>query len=137
MVSHFGICFDVELVELSDENLILRKLKGWKDLCFAKGRSTGVDKLIEISESQEHQSPLSSLKFAVVHYIRSIMLLETYGKDLQTGGAGKQIELCYRVQCCQIEEKEFTRLFSKSHENLVRIWLRDKPDGSRTNRISN
>ncbi|KAG2183085.1 hypothetical protein INT44_006066 [Umbelopsis vinacea] len=130
MVSHFGVCFDVQLVEGSDASSVLKILKGWKDLSFAKGRSIGVDRLMEMAESQEKQSSIP-LKLAIVHYIRSIILVETYGKDSQTGGAGRQIERCYRLQCCQIEEKEFLRLFSKDNENLVRIWLRDKPDGDR------
>ncbi|KAG2183084.1 hypothetical protein INT44_006065 [Umbelopsis vinacea] len=135
MVSHFGVCFDVQLVEGSDASSVLKILNGWKDLSFAKGRSIGVERLIEMAESQEKQSS-APLKLAIVHYIRSIMLVETYGKDFQTGGAGRQIERCYRLQCCQIEEREFSRLFSKDDENLVRIWLYDKPDGVRASTIS-
>jgi ankyrin repeat protein len=74
----------------------------------AKDRSIGVEQLIEMAERQETQNS-APLKLAIVHYIRSIMLLETYGKDLQTGGAGRHIERRHRLQCCQIEEKEFTR----------------------------
>jgi hypothetical protein len=135
MVSHFGISFDVQLVKESEANLVLKKLKGWKDLNFAKNRSIGVGELIEMAESQETQSSVS-VKFAIVHYIRSIMLVETYDKDLQTGGAGRQIERCHRLQCCQIEEREFTRLFEEDGTKLERIWLRDKPDGVGANMIT-
>jgi hypothetical protein len=129
MVSHFGICFDVQLVEGSDASLVLQKLKGWKDLSFAKGRSIGVQELIEMAESEKKPSS-ASMQFAIVHYIRSIMLVETYDKDLQTGGAGRHIQRCHRLQCCQIEEKEFTRLFKEDGTKLERIWLRDKPEGA-------
>jgi hypothetical protein len=135
MVSHFGICFDVELVEVSNNCPVWQKLKGWKDLSFAKDRSMGVDNLLEMAESQNSQRS-ASLKFAIVHYIRSIMLVEIYDKDLQTGGVGRQIERCHRLQCCQIEEREFTRLFTENDANLVRIWLRDKPGGVRANSAS-
>lgn len=129
MVSHFGICFDVQLVEGSAANLVLQKLKGWKDLSFARGRSVGVKELVEMAESEEKSSP-ASMQFAIVHYIRSIMLIEIYDQDLQTGSAGRQIQRCHRLQCCQIEEKEFTRLFKEDDTKLVRIWLRDRPEGA-------
>jgi hypothetical protein len=128
MVSHFGICFDVQLVKLSEASQLLRKLEVWKDRNFAKGRSLGVSKLIKMAERPENQNS-SSMKIAIVHYIRSILLVESYAEDFQTGGDGRPIKCCHRLQCCQIEEIEFSRLFDEDRKKLERIWLRDMPDG--------
>ncbi|KAI9289117.1 ankyrin repeat-containing domain protein [Umbelopsis sp. AD052] len=130
MVSHFGICIDVKLEEGPRASLILQKLKGWKDLSFANGRSLGENQLIQRAESPENKKSVFT-KLAIVHCIRSIMLLQSYDKELQKSGGGRIIECYHRLQCCQIEEMEFTRLFAEDREGLVRIWLRDMPSGSK------
>jgi hypothetical protein len=56
------------------------------------------------------------MQLAIVHDLRSLILVEIHDKDLQTGG-GLPINLCYRLQCCQIEEIEFKM-----------VWLGDPPD---------
>jgi hypothetical protein len=56
------------------------------------------------------------------------VLAEGYDADGQTG-ARRPIRLCYRLQCCQIEENEFERLFNKTNAKLENIWLGDKPNG--------
>jgi hypothetical protein len=125
-VSHFGICFEVELVRESNAKKILQKLKSWRLLNFAKGRSLGIEDLIAAMESREHQG--LPVELAIMHDIRSLILVQTYNAEWQAGG-GKPIRLCYRIQCCQIEEVEFKRLFGKTGASkFERIWLGDKPD---------
>ena len=121
IVSHFGICFEVQLVKGEDANRLLKKLKVWSEFSFAKGRFSGVEELINAGEQSEHQNS-SSVEIAIVHDIRSLILVQVYGYDMQTGG-GKPIKLCYRLQCCQIEENEFDRLLT---------WNADKPRKSAT-----
>ncbi|KAG2175263.1 hypothetical protein INT44_007751 [Umbelopsis vinacea] len=109
-VSHFGICFEVQLVNGEAARQLLEKLNCWVKMSFAKDRFQGVEELIKVGEHPEYQrSP--SVELAIVHDIRSLMLVQIYGQDMQTGG-GKPIKLCYPLQCCQIEETEFERLFS-------------------------
>jgi hypothetical protein len=127
-VSHFGICFEVQLVKGPDASQILQKLKVWKDMKFAVGRWLGVEKMIEAAQGPSYQGS-SSVGLAVVHDIRSIILVQTYDEDWQAG-AGEAIKLCYRLQCCQIEEYEFERLFDDIEVDFERIWLGDKPDGT-------
>jgi hypothetical protein len=101
-------------------------LNGWKNLKFANGRFSGLEELIEAAERLENQnSPYVEL--AIVHDIRSIMLLETYDEVRQTGGE-RPIEICHRLQSCQMEENEFKRLFDETNAEFERIWLGDKPN---------
>jgi hypothetical protein len=129
MVSHFGISFEVQLIEGEGVSKILMKLSAWKHLKIATGRFIGLDGIIQEAKAGHQES--SNLKLAVVHDIRSIMLLMEYGEDWQTGGGGP-VKLCYRLQCCQIEEDEFERLFDDIENdygiaaNIERIWLGDK-----------
>ncbi|KAG2189290.1 hypothetical protein INT44_004432 [Umbelopsis vinacea] len=127
-VSHLGICFEVQLIKGQERSQMLQKLQRWKSMSFAKGRYLGVDELIEAEKKLEHQSA-SSIALAVVRHIRSLMLVETYDGDLQTNGSS-QIKLCYRLQCCQIEENEFLRLFGRIVAETESICLGDKPDGA-------
>ncbi|KAG2173567.1 hypothetical protein INT44_007158 [Umbelopsis vinacea] len=129
MVSHFGISFEVQLVEGEGVSKILTKLGDWKDLKIGIGRFVGLTDLIK--EARAGHQEFSSLKLAIVHDIRSIMLVMEYDEDWQTGGGGP-VKLCYRLQCCQIEEDEFERLFDDVESdygitaNFERIWLGDK-----------
>ncbi|KAI9277347.1 hypothetical protein BC943DRAFT_364265 [Umbelopsis sp. AD052] len=109
MVSHFGISFEVQLVEGERVSKILTKLGDWKDLKIGIGRFVGLTDLIK--EARAGHQEFSSLKLAIVHNIRFIMLVMEYGEDWQTGGGGPVKKLCHRLQCCQIEEDEFERLF--------------------------
>ncbi|KAI9281373.1 ankyrin repeat-containing domain protein [Umbelopsis sp. AD052] len=159
-VSHFGMCFEAQLVKGDDAIQLLQKLNNWIKMSFAKGRFQRAEELIEAGKQIEPESS-SSVELAIVHDIRSLILVQVYGHDRQTGG-GKPIKLCYRLQCCQIEEAEFDRLFtwnagkvkksaatldetsleegrqakvlndddSKSDVKLERIWLGDEPDSA-------
>ncbi|KAG2180438.1 hypothetical protein INT44_003442 [Umbelopsis vinacea] len=124
-VSHFGICFEVQLLKAVDAKKTLQMLKSWKLLNFAIGRSSGIDELYEATEKMEHQG--LPVELAIVYEIRSLILVQTYNADWQAGG-GKPLKLCYRIQCCQIEEIEFERLFDKYRAlQYERIWLGDRP----------
>ncbi|CAO3692831.1 unnamed protein product [Umbelopsis ramanniana] len=130
-VSHFGICFEVQLVRGPGAGQILQKLNVWKDMKFALGRWVGIEKMIEAAERPTYQG-LSSVEIAIVHDIRSLILVQTYDEDWQAGG-GQPIKLCYRLQCCQIEENEFERLFHDMEVGYEKIWLGNKPNGSGPN----
>jgi hypothetical protein len=104
------MCFEVQLVKGEQVRQVVAKLKSWIKLSFAKGRYLGAEELIKAGEQPEYQRS-SSVEIAIVHDIRSLILVQVYGHDMQTGG-GKPIKLCYRLQCCQIEETEFARLFN-------------------------
>ncbi|CAO3692900.1 unnamed protein product [Umbelopsis ramanniana] len=130
-ISHFGICLEVELVNGLDVSIVLRELKSWNLLGIMRGRSIGLENLIALSESSEHQG---SLSLAIVHDIKSLILVQVYGLDPQTGG-GQPIKLCYRLQCCQIESNEFDRLFNGTETIYERIWLGDGPSDTGTRNI--
>jgi hypothetical protein len=121
IVSHFGICFEAQLVKGEDARWLLQKLEVWSKFNFAKGQFSGVEELIKATKQPEHQNS-SSVEIAIVYDIRSLILVQVYGYDMQTGG-GNPIKLCYRLQCCQIEENEFDRLLT---------WSADKPRKSAT-----
>jgi Heterokaryon incompatibility protein (HET) len=130
MVSHFGICIEVQLVSPQNVSQIMHMLNRWKDYTFAKDRFLGLEDLLEAAKGREIQTS-PSVQLAIVHDIRSLILVEIYDKDLQTGG-GLPINLCYRLQCCQIEENEFERLFDETTAEFERIWLGDKPERAGT-----
>jgi hypothetical protein len=124
-VSHFGTCFEVQLVNGSLMKEILQKLSHWLKLKFVQGRFFGIAELIETAAQPEHKNS-PNVELAFVHDIRSIILVLIYGEDMQSGG-GQPIKLCHRLQCCQIEENEFMRLFIDVDADFERIWLADKP----------
>jgi hypothetical protein len=129
-VSHFGILFEAQLIKGQDISPVLQKLTSWKDLNFAKGRSLGVEELIETAgrAGRAGNTSPSSVDLAIIHDIRSLMLVEAYDIDLQTGGE-QPIKVCCRLQCCQIEETEFERLFDETDADFERIWLGDRAVG--------
>ncbi|CAO3674635.1 unnamed protein product [Umbelopsis ramanniana] len=127
-VSHIGMCFEIQLVKGEGVKLELQKLNRWIKMNFAKDRFLGAEELIKAGEQSEDETSLS-VELAIVHDIRSLILVHVYDQDMQTGG-GKPIKVCYRLQCCQIEDLEFKRLFPKVNTNLERIWLGDKPDSN-------
>ncbi|CAO3693053.1 unnamed protein product [Umbelopsis ramanniana] len=129
-VSHFGILFEVRLIKGQDISPVLQKLTSWKDWDFAKGRSLGVEELIEAAGrvGRVGNSSASSVDLAIIHDIRSLMLVEAYDVDWQTGGEQPN-KVCCRIQCCQIEETEFERLFDETDADFERIWLGDKAVG--------
>jgi hypothetical protein len=128
IISHFGVCFEAQLVKESDLEEVLNKLYRWSKMNIWAGRSVGMKELIAAADIQSVHQSSSSMELAIVHHIRSLILVEPYDQDLQTGG-GRPIKLCYRLQCCQIEENEFIRLFTKTNVKLERIWLGDQPEG--------
>ncbi|KAG2175276.1 hypothetical protein INT44_007764 [Umbelopsis vinacea] len=135
MISHFGICIEVQLVNSQDVKQMMDMLDRWKDYTFAKDRSLGVEMLLQEAEIRNYQTS-TSVQLAVVHDIRSLILVEIYDRDLQTGG-GLPINICYRLQCCQIEEDEFERLFDETTAEFERIWLGNKPNRAGTAIVGN
>ncbi|KAI9281341.1 hypothetical protein BC943DRAFT_132367 [Umbelopsis sp. AD052] len=125
-VSHFGICFEVQFAKGEIAKRVMQNLSDWINMSFAKGRSVGAEVLIKAGEQSEDENS-SAVELAIVHDIRSLILVRVYGQDMQSGG-GNPIKLCYRYQCCQIEELEFKRLFPKDGIKLERIWLGDEPE---------
>ncbi|CAO3687503.1 unnamed protein product [Umbelopsis ramanniana] len=128
-VSHMGICLEVQLIKGQEISRVLHKLRSWRNMSFAKGRFLGVDELVEAAEKFIHQNT-TSIELAVLHHISSLMLVETYNEELQTSGR-RPTKQRYRLQCCQIEEKEFQRLFGKNDAaEDEKIWLGNQPDGA-------
>jgi hypothetical protein len=118
-VSHIGIRLEVGLINGPGFSIVLRQLKSWNSLGIMKGRSIGLENLIALSESPEHQGLLS---LAIVHDIKSLILVQVNNIDLQRGG-GRPIKVCNRLQCCQIENNEFDRLFKGTENICESIWL--------------
>jgi hypothetical protein len=131
IVSHFGIYLEVQLIKGEGIMKILQKLNRWSRLKFAKGRHSGIDHLIEAASLPDNQTS-PSVELAIVRDIRSLILVKTHGTDWQAS-AKHAIKLCYRLQCCQIEENEFERLFDETDVEFERIWLGDKPSGTKSN----
>jgi Heterokaryon incompatibility protein (HET) len=123
-VSHLGLSIEVQLISGDAAKKLLESLSRWKSLNFVQGKYIGLDGLIKKARNLEFQAT-ASLEFAIIHNIRSIMLVDIYGKDRQTGG-GRPLKFCSPIQCCQIEENEFKRLFIHEDVDLERIWLGDK-----------
>jgi Heterokaryon incompatibility protein (HET) len=124
-VSHCGICIEVQLVQGVGAKMVLGMLSRWHGLKIFHGKSSGIPELIATAERPEHRNS-TDIELAIVHDIRSIILVQSYGEDLQTGGF-RPIKLCFRLQCCQIEEDEFERLFGDLAVVHERIWLGSKP----------
>jgi hypothetical protein len=121
-VSPVGMCFQVQLVQGSDASYVLQRLTVWKRLNFSKGRSSGIDGLIMAAELLERQKS-TTLKLAIVHEIKSIILIEPSNKTSNSVD-GIPIELYCQKHCCQIEENEFGRLFDVTKASFESIWLR-------------
>jgi hypothetical protein len=130
IISHFGLTIKVQLVTIADAHKILVGLNNLKILKKLRtGILVGVTKMMEMIQKQETNTS-ASIKIAIFSDIRSIMLIEQHGEDQQDDGS-VSIKCCHRLQCCQIEEFEFERLFGKMSEKYERIWLGDKPlDGT-------
>jgi hypothetical protein len=123
-VSHLGISIEVQLISGNDAIKLMETLRQWKTFNFVKGKYVGLDQLLQKARKLEFQAT-ESVEIAVIHNIRSIMLVEIYGKDRQTGG-GRPLKFCSPIQCCQIEENEFKRLLIHTDVEFERIWLGDK-----------
>lgn len=92
---------------------------------YSKGRCVGLKELNYAAKSPKIKTP-KAIQIAIVQSIRSIMLIQVHESDLQTGG-GFPIKCCTRLQCCQVEEDEFQRLFRNfTKVKPERIWLGDK-----------
>jgi hypothetical protein len=127
-LSHFGLIIQVQLVRMADADKVLTSLRSLKNLRkFEKGDIVGAMKLMERIQRQAIHTSVSSY-IAIVSDIRSIILLEQHGEDQQPGG-GASIRCCHRLQCYQIEEFDFERLFGKMNEDHERIWLGDQTFG--------
>lgn len=132
-VSHCGICIEVQLVQGAGVKMVLEMLGRWKDLRIFQGKSSGIPELIATAERPEYRNS-TDVELAIIHDIRSIMLIQTYGEDIHTGG-NRPIKLCFRLQCCQIEEDEFERLFYDLDIAPDRIWLGRKPSNGTISRF--
>ncbi|CAO3659485.1 unnamed protein product [Umbelopsis ramanniana] len=132
-VSHCGICIEVQLVQGAGVKMVLEMLGRWKDLKIFQGKSSGIPELIATAERPEYRNS-TDVELAIIHDIRSIMLIQSYGEDIHTGG-NRPIKLCFRLQCCQIEEDEFERLFYDLDIAPDRIWLGRKPTNGRISRF--
>jgi hypothetical protein len=130
MVSHFGLTVEVQLIVDSDtQRKLLDDLNAWKDWKCSSGKSMGVPDLITQMSNPDSKTQ-TSVAIAIVHDIRSIMLLEIHDEDLHTGG-NVPIKCCYRLRCCQVEEYEFDRMFGKIERPSERIWLGNQPRSKR------
>jgi hypothetical protein len=67
------------------------------------------------------------VELAIMHHIRSVMLVKVYDEDFQTGGR-RPIKLCHRLQSCQSEVDKFNRLFDEDSAEFERFWIGDMPD---------
>ena len=109
---------------MTDADKVLVSLKSLHNLKKFEKDFFGATKLMEMIKRLAINTSMSSY-IAIVSDIRSIMLLEQHGEDRQPGG-GASIKCCHRLQCYQIEELEFERLFGKMSEDYERIWLGDQ-----------
>ncbi|KAI9289118.1 hypothetical protein BC943DRAFT_377339 [Umbelopsis sp. AD052] len=128
-VSPLGICFEAQLIRGLDARNVVRKLSVWKHLNFAKCRSVGIEGLIMAAKMLERQRTIA-IELAIVHEIKSLLLVHIYNNDL-LGNDGTPMKLCYRLQCCQIEENEFGRLFDETKATVERVWLGDRPNDAK------
>lgn len=122
IVSHFGITIEVQIVKSEDVDNILA---GLEDLKYCGMQSEEVEGLIQMAKGKEFKKSTTS-HVAIFHDVKSIMLIKIHGEDRQTGGRNP-IKCCYRLQCCQVEENEFERLFGDVDAHFERIWLGNKP----------
>jgi hypothetical protein len=131
-LSHFGLNIEVQLVSVAEADRVLACLESLKTLkTFREKDLVAVTKLMKLIQRQAN-SMSTTAKIAIVHDIRSILLLEQHADDCQTGG-GNPIKRCHRLQCCQIEEFQFERLFGNYGEKYDRIWLGNEPWNGNTN----
>jgi hypothetical protein len=122
IVSHFGITIEVQIVKSEDVDNVLA---GLEDLKYCGMKSEEVEGLIQMAKGKEFKKSTTS-RVAIFHDVKSVMLIKIHGEDRQTGG-GNPIKCCYRLQCCQVEENEFERLFGDIDADFERIWLGNKP----------
>jgi hypothetical protein len=126
LVSHLGLTIEAQLIDKEDTEKILDTLNALTQLkTHSEGRYIGLKGLIS-AVARTNTKKATTVQMAIVHSIRSVMLIEVYGSDLQTGGSAP-IKCCTRLQCCQIEDNEFQRLLgSFAAVKPERIWLGDK-----------
>jgi hypothetical protein len=131
-LSHFGLNLEVQLVSMADADKVLACLESLKSLKTVREIDlVAVTMLMELIQKQA-ASMSTIAEIAIMPDIRSILLLEQHGDDWQTG-EGNPIKRFHRLQCCQIEDFQFERLFGKYRERYERIWLGNKPLNGKTN----
>lgn len=123
-VSHLGISIKVQLISRNDAKKLMERLSQWKSLSFVQDKYVGLDQVFRKARRLKFHAT-GSANIAVIHDIRSIMLVEVYGKDRQTG-VERPLKFCSPNQCCQIEENEFKRLFLHTDVEYEKVWLGDK-----------
>jgi hypothetical protein len=123
-VSHLGISIVVQLINGAKQKTLLESLSRWMVLKFVKDKHSGIEQFLKNAERSKAKAA-TSMEIAIIQNIRSIMLVEIYGTD-QQAGEGRPLKICSPIQCCQIEENEFQRLFSHISIDFERIWLGDK-----------
>ncbi|KAI8577251.1 hypothetical protein K450DRAFT_290638 [Umbelopsis ramanniana AG] len=87
-------------------------------------KSVGLDQLITAAEQRDVRNS-ERIEVAIVHRIRSLMLLEINGAEQHMGR--QEYKSYHRLQCCQFEHYEFERLFSDFNAQYQTIRLGDKP----------
>jgi hypothetical protein len=126
MLSHFGLTIEVRLIKASNREQVLSRLASLKLLKkYSDGRYVGVDTLTEATRSTKFTSS-KAMYIAIIDEISSIMLVEVNDEDFQTAH-GISIKCCSQLECCQVDENEFDRLFSDIAVPYERIWLGNKP----------
>jgi hypothetical protein len=124
-ISHFGLTVEAQLVSIVEFQGIMDGLKRWKKLHMNRTKSVGLDQLISAAEQRDVRNS-KCIEVAIVHSIRSLMLVEIHGDVRHTDGS-LAYKPCHRLQCCQFEHYEFERLFADINVRYQTIWLGDKP----------
>jgi hypothetical protein len=122
MISHLGLIAEVNVVQPSGFKKVLDGLEFLAK--YSKGRCTAIEKFVEKARNADIDSQLP-IRIAIMHNIRTLMLVEIHGEDQQTGST--PIKRCHRLQCCQVETDEFERLYGNIGSKAERIWLGNKP----------
>lgn len=124
-ISHFGLTVEAQLVSIVEFQDMMDVLKRWKKLKMNRTKSVGLDQLISAAEQRDVRNS-KCIEVAIVHSIRSIMLVEMHG-DVRHMDGSLACKPCHRLQCCQFEQYEFERLFADINVRSQIIWLGDKP----------
>lgn len=125
MVSYKGLHIEAQLVDIDEAKTVLGILNNMKVLkSHSATRCMGLEELNAMADNYTNRVR-NKLKIAVVHCICSIMLVDVYDSIPAFGGEAR-VKCCTRLQCCQIDENEFQRLFGKVDAKYERIWLGDQ-----------
>ncbi|KAI9288283.1 hypothetical protein BC943DRAFT_318139 [Umbelopsis sp. AD052] len=124
-ISHFGLTVEAKLINIVEFQGMLDGLKQWQKLQINRTKSVGLDQLITAAEQREIRNS-KYIEVAIVHSIRSLMLVKIHGDERSMDGS-QAYKPCHRLQCCQFEHYEFERLFADINVRYQTIWLGDEP----------